>query len=419
MRLDCRQPSAQLAGSSSGGVPETYQWLDEAGSQIASTLNLSVTTAGIYKLRVTSTDNGCLAEDAVLITADFETPIADAGNDAQLDCDVTAVTIGGTATSQGADFQYLWTINGNSTTFENSTRNPIATEPGVYSLLVTNTQNGCTASDEVLVQQFLPDNLNFDVLVNPPTCKGLTDARIQIIPLDNSATFLYAFDGQPLSQVRQFSNIPPGTYSILAQDAFGCEWDTTVTINAITPVKVEAGDNIAIRLGDRLQLDARVNLSMDMIAEINWSLSDLLSCKDCLNPVADSLSGITTFRISVKDINGCTDEDAVTVYVSKERRVFIPNAFTPDNDGSNDVFMIYGGNDVRSIKSFQIFNRWGEKVYEDYNFQPNDPARGWGGQMGKAGAEKPLDPAVFIFFAEIEFIDNKVEIFKGDVALVR
>ncbi len=419
VRLDCRQPSAILVGSSSGGVPETFQWFDEAGSQLAATLNLSVTTAGTYTLRVTRTDNGCLAEDEVFITADFQAPIADAGNDTQLDCDVTEVTIGGVATSQGADFQYLWTVNGSNTAFDNNARNPIITEPGIYNLLVTNTRNGCTATDEVLVQQFLPDNLNFEVLISPPTCKGLTDARIQIIPLDNSATFLYAFDGQALSQARQFSNIPPGTYHLLAQDAFGCEWDTTVTINAITPVKVEAGDNIAIRLGDQLQLDARVNLPMDMIAEINWSLSELLSCKDCLNPVADSLSGITTFRISVKDINGCTDEDAVTVYVSKERRVFIPNAFTPDNDGSNDVFMIYGGNDVRSVKSFQIFNRWGEKVYEDYNFQPNDPARGWGGQMGKAGVGKPLDPAVFVFFAEIEFIDDKVEIFKGDVVLVR
>ena len=70
---------------------------------------------------------------------------------------------------------------------------------------------------------------------------------------------------------------------------------------------------------------------------------------------------------------------------------------------------------VKAVKSFLVFSRWGESVYQFFNFQPNDPAFGWDGtHRGQL-----LDPAVFVWFAEVEFTDGEVELFEGDVALVR
>jgi hypothetical protein len=70
---------------------------------------------------------------------------------------------------------------------------------------------------------------------------------------------------------------------------------------------------------------------------------------------------------------------------------------------------------VAQIRSFMVFDRWGESVCAYQNFQPNDPARGWDGtHRGRA-----LDPGVFVWYAEIEFIDGRVEMLKGDVALIR
>ena len=77
--------------------------------------------------------------------------------------------------------------------------------------------------------------------------------------------------------------------------------------------------------------------------------------------------------------------------------------------------MTYGGKDVKEIKAFKIFDRWGELVFEDYDFQPNDPAHSWKGTLN----DQALNPAVFVYYAEIEFIDNRVEIYQGDITLLR
>ncbi len=123
----------------------------------------------------------------------------------------------------------------------------------------------------------------------------------------------------------------------------------------------------------------------------------------------------TTYSITVFNESGCLSTDEVTVTVEKKKLVYVPNAFSPNSDGDNDVFMIYGGNDVLKIKSFQIFNRWGAVVFEQNEFQPNDPQYGWDGTY----KGQTLNPGVFVYFAEIEFIDGKVEIFKGDLTLFR
>ena len=62
--------------------------------------------------------------------------------------------------------------------------------------------------------------------------------------------------------------------------------------------------------------------------------------------------------------NGCVTEDEVIIYVNNKRRIFIPNAFSPNGDGQNDLFIIYGGLGVEEIENFQIFSRWGDLVFE-------------------------------------------------------
>jgi gliding motility-associated-like protein len=144
-----------------------------------------------------------------------------------------------------------------------------------------------------------------------------------------------------------------------------------------------------------------------------WTPQGVVPCDTCqeqwIFPFIE-----TTFSITV-DENGCTDSDQVTVSVSKDRPVYVPNAFSPNNDGNNDIFYIFSGSSVANIRSFLVFNRWGETVWQYYNFQPNDPAFGWDGtHRGKF-----MDPAVFTWFAEVEFIDGRVIMYEGDVTLMR
>jgi len=80
-----------------------------------------------------------------------------------------------------------------------------------------------------------------------------------------------------------------------------------------------------------------------------------------------------------------------------------------------DFFTIFSDEKIQNINRFQVFSRWGELVFENKNFQPNIIEDGWNGLF----QGKPLDPAVFIWHAEIEFIDGTVEVLGGDVSLVR
>jgi gliding motility-associated-like protein len=90
--------------------------------------------------------------------------------------------------------------------------------------------------------------------------------------------------------------------------------------------------------------------------------------------------------------------------------------FSPNNDGLNDIFFISGNEkQITKIKRFMVFNRWGEALYEAIDFLPNDPSKGWDGCF----KNETMNPGVFVYFAEVEYIDGWVETFKGDVTLIR
>jgi hypothetical protein len=77
--------------------------------------------------------------------------------------------------------------------------------------------------------------------------------------------------------------------------------------------------------------------------------------------------------------------------------------------------MVFAGDDVVEIKSFLVFSRWGETVFQYFNFQPNDPAYGWDGRH----RGDVMNPAVFTWFALVEFIDGQEVLYEGDVTLMR
>ncbi|MEL6867160.1 MAG: gliding motility-associated C-terminal domain-containing protein, partial [Bacteroidota bacterium] len=145
--------------------------------------------------------------------------------------------------------------------------------------------------------------------------------------------------------------------------------------------------------------------------------------------VADSLTGLTsfnptvtpfvttTYEIQVEDKDGCRAEDRMVVNVSIDRPVFIPNAFSPNGDQFNQYFSIYASTDiVEEVEAFMVFDRWGEVVYERRAFQPllTDDPDGWNGTF----KGELLNPAVFVYYAKIRFVDGLTRIYKGDVTLM-
>jgi gliding motility-associated-like protein len=128
-----------------------------------------------------------------------------------------------------------------------------------------------------------------------------------------------------------------------------------------------------------------------------------------------AILGAGNYAVTVTNLCG-RDSGAVQVRYEDCYKVFIPNAFSPNEDNNNDLLNVFGDNHVRRIKSFQIFDRWGSLVYRAIDFAPNDRTIGWNGR-GSNG--QILTGDVYIYWAEIEFFDGSVITKMGDVSLIR
>jgi gliding motility-associated-like protein len=118
----------------------------------------------------------------------------------------------------------------------------------------------------------------------------------------------------------------------------------------------------------------------------------------------------------VKDTFGCEAQKQILVSVDKRRRVFAPNAFTPNGDGENDSFTLFVGTGAKRVMKFSIFNRWGAMIHDCHrDMKPNDGALSWDGIFNGVVS----DTDTYVWLAEIEFEDGETEVFKGDFTLLR
>ena len=124
----------------------------------------------------------------------------------------------------------------------------------------------------------------------------------------------------------------------------------------------------------------------------------------------------TTFTLTIKDTStNCSLKDAVKIIVKPCESIFMPTAFSPNNDGANDYFSVFASGCVRKVKKMQLFNRWGIMVFSKENFLANNEKNGWDGTMN----ERQLPPDVYIYVIELELGDGTIKLFSGDVTLIR
>jgi len=105
----------------------------------------------------------------------------------------------------------------------------------------------------------------------------------------------------------------------------------------------------------------------------------------------------------------------VFVKRKKESNVYFPNVFSPNNDGINDIFLPFANEEVEEVKFFRIFNRWGNLIFEQKNFPPNDLSFGWNGTYNG----EVLDDNIFVYISSVKLSSGKEETIAGDVALIR
>ena len=279
---------------------------------------------------------------------------------------------------------------------------------GWHSVTVTGSA-GCVANDSIFLES--PDSLQFSYLETQPDCftNGLGAIAIEQVA-GGSGPYQYALNGNGWQVDSLFKGLSPGAYLVKVADANGCLASSSAFINMHTQLFVYLGQDETIEFGDSLTLQPII-LPVTLVDSIYWGGMD---CAGCLSvtvaPIATS-----NYTVTVIDSLGCLTSDELQVVVEKNFNVYIPNAFSPDFDGINDVFMIYSGPQVVKVREFQVFDRWGEPVFTFFNFPTNNPAYGWDGTY----RGRLMDAAVFAYFAIIEFVDGSTKLVKGDVLLMR
>jgi len=175
-----------------------------------------------------------------------------------------------------------------------------------------------------------------------------------------------------------FATIPfAGTYQYIlsANSNNGCKSvkSDTVLITVRQPVKVFAGNDTSITISQPLQLNA-IDVDNSGFTKYNWSPSFGLNSTLIKNPVA-ILNNNITYTVTAQTVDGCTASDDIVVKVFIGPEIFVPNAFTPNGDGVNDVLRpILAG--IKELKYFAVYNRYGQQIYIT-----SVPGQGWNGMV--------------------------------------
>jgi gliding motility-associated-like protein len=287
-----------------------------------------------------------------------------------------------------------------------------------FIVLTVESSAGCIVTEvlelevEACCQTLFDLEISLDEAVNP-NCNGEASGSISVSATGENPLFEYSIDGENFFSFSTFNGLEAGTYTVWVRDIKGCIDFVEVTLVDPPPIFVDAGPDVTVELGYDTDLLATTN-PINRPFTLAWTPDSLLTCGNCPDPNALPPT-TTTFVVTATDEDGCTAEDGVTVTVEINRPIYIPNAFSPNEDGQNDTFILYGGRSARQIQVLRIFNRWGALVYEGREIMLGDESRGWDGRF----KGELVNNDVFAFMALIEFIDNEVILYEGDITVVK
>ena len=400
--VPCANETTLQTTSIGGG---TYQWyynnveIPGADDAVFSFEN-DLDNNGIYFVQVIDTNGICGMSDSIEVIVEDPFEVTDyvfnvecfGGNNGAINLDIN--------NSEGLSFNWI-DEQGNSISDNQNIEN---LNIGNYLLEIIE-DDSCTYHYDFEITQPEEILLSADVLNIP--CEEGELGHIAVSSTGGIPDYSYSVDGINFSTDSNFE-LPSGNYEITVLDNNLCEQTlSNVIIDELEEYLFEIIPSAeSINPGDSVQMELTSNQPLDE-AFIEWTPSGLVDCPSCIIVNSSNLTETTNFQVYVTE-NGCTRTVEILIYVDDSRKVYIPNSFTPNSDGNNDVFEIYTGIGVEEILSFKIFNRWGAIVFDDPNL-------GWDGNF----KNQPAQSGVYVWKAEIQFLDGVVEVYQGDVTLTR
>ncbi len=397
----CTGESVTFTDASTGIGLNTWSWNFSGGSPVSASTQgphtITYASAGTYTITLSVTDvNGTDDTIALNLIVVNPLPTVTANASATTICSGDPVTLtGGGATS------YSWSGGvTNGVSF-----NP--TSSATYTVTGTD-GNGCenTANISITVSTCTPPVAS--LTATGSACEG-SCWNFSDISSGNPTSWSWTFTGgTPSSSTSQNPTnicfLTAGTYSatLSVTNAFGTD-DTTITITIVPVPTVNAGSDVTIVAGESTNLIASASTSGSYVWTPASSISPTTGANITANPTVS-----TTYTVTFTDASGCSATDDVTVEVIYEENFGVPSAFSPNNDGFNDVFRPRGS----GVDGFQmtIYNRYGQVVFETRDFD-----QGWDGTHNG----KDLNPGVFAYVITYNYINKASVTVEGDVTLVK
>ena len=412
-----------------GGTPGYNYFWPHSGQMTAMVGSLA---AGTYDVEVTDA-NGCL-EMQQLVVGEPDPLILSIDQNISRDVScfgledgILAVTYNSNdMINQVGPNPYTWSANvplGSATSSSPVAQNLPA---GTYFVTITDTE-GC--QDSVSFQVEEPAEI-MAVVPDPedPLCFNSTTK----VFIDT----IYGGTGNMLSDYQYMvdnngillpPNIPAdifgdGDHEVTIFDPNGCS--TVVVVNIDQPDEILVTfqeDPFVVELGDTTrQLQPIITPLSTQVDSFIWSPADYLSDPTVRNPYVRPLESLD-YELTVIDVNGCEGVGTVFVELDANRNLYIPNAFSPNGDGANDEFRIYPCTGVTRVLSANIFDRWGDLVYQT---DEEDVSNGlycanglvlWDGRFNN----ETMNMGVYVYVIEVEFLDKVRLVYRGDVSLLR
>ncbi len=403
------EPDQCLAGNqftftnnSAAGLSFNWNFGDDGTSTQRNPAHI-YTNAQSYPVKLVATNSsGC--KDSITHTVTLhENPIVKTNNDLSI-CRGNSVQLQAT----GAQM-YEWTPTQYLSCSDCA--NPDASPLTNTTYIVKGTNSfGCPGYDTVAITVFQPIQVN----VSP----GGTICEKQSINLWASGAASYIWTPATSLSSSVIANpvaTPPVTtqYRVVGFDGNNCFTDTGFVSITVNPKpSIELGPDKILSTGTIYPLNPKIKNGP--IVSWQWTPSTNLSCASCPDPSATIKTDIT-YHALIKNNYGCTATDSINIKTFCEgTQVFIPNAFTPDGDGINDILMVRATG-IQAVRSFRIFTRWGELIFEKNNFSPNIPTLGWDGKI--RGVTGPAE--VYVYTAEVTCDNLQTYIYKGNVSILK
>lgn len=388
---------AQISVDMSGGTkPYHYQWQNGLNSNV-----LSQIPAGVYSLNVTDA-HGCSFSQSVTIS---EPPALTGQVQVQpVDCFGTATGSAFAIASGGTPpYEYLWQNGAKTAQIQGLTA-------GGYQLQITDAHH-CTTNSQILIGE--PPALHIQTQGIPVSCPEVADGTVSAMVSGGVGPYQYAWSNQAVAA--QLQQLAAGSYSVTVTDANGCSRTAQQVVGVAVSPDVDLGLDQTISLGEEIQLTAHTNLPVHLIQSFDWSGDGGdLQCVACNRlqfvPLADGCE-----RLTLHTIQGCAASDEVCYEVRANRHIYAPNVFLPNDNGENDHFTLFSDASVKEIRYLRIYDRWGSLVFRTEHIPTNDEPAGWDGTCRGDN----MNPGVFAWVAQVEFIDGQVVLLKGDVTLLR